>query len=211
MKICDCSNKKNKKNKEKRAYGLIDHIVNKLPEIHIPGYQYCGPGTDLKKRLERGDRGINKLDEACKDHDLAYQAGSNSKNRREADKVLIARAFKRVYAKDSNLSERAAALLVSSLIGAKVGLSKIGLGFDSNNNNNNSSTCKNMKRGKTVRRRRRARKTRRVKRRQSVRFGGAIRRRRRTRRGRRTRVLRVPSRFMSRIGGSGLYLRPYHR
>lgn len=113
----------------KQGYGLIDYIVNKLPEIHIPGYQYCGPGTNLEKRLARGDPGINKLDQACKDHDIAYSKIASSKDRREADKALIARAFPRVYSRDAKLGERASALLVSGLMGAKVGLSKIGLGL----------------------------------------------------------------------------------
>lgn len=210
MKIFNCSNKRKEKNKEKKAFGLVDHIVNKLPEIHIPGYQYCGPGTDIEKRLKRGDTGINKLDEACKEHDIAYEDSVNSESRHKADKKLVSRAFKRVYSNDAKLSERAAALLVSGLIGAKIGLSKIGLGFD-NNSSSSYSTHKKMKRRKNVRRRRtRKRKTTRRK------FGGAIRRvKRRTRRSRRKqRVLRLPSRFVGRVPsvfrGSGLYLKPYH-
>lgn len=125
-KNCACSSKK----KEKIAYGFIDYIVNKLPEIHIPGYQYCGPGTQLEKRLARGDPGINKLDQACKRHDIAYTQLQSSKERRRADKDLISQAFPRVYSSDAKLSERAAALLVSGLMSAKVGLSKIGLGLE---------------------------------------------------------------------------------
>lgn len=120
---------KEKKVKEKKAYGLIDKVINNLPEIHIPGYQYCGPGTDLEKRLARGDIGINKLDAACKDHDIAYNK-KDSKGRYKADAALVTKAFKRIFAKNSSLSERAAALLVTSLIGTKMGLSKIGFGID---------------------------------------------------------------------------------
>lgn len=33
------------KKKIKRGSGIIDRIIDKLPiELHIPGYQYCGPG-----------------------------------------------------------------------------------------------------------------------------------------------------------------------
>lgn len=119
---------------------MIDYIVNKLPEIHIPGYQYCGPGTELQKRLTRGDPGVNKLDQACKDHDIAYSSLRSTKERREADKALITRALPRIYSKDAKLGERAAALLVSSLIGAKIGLSKFGLGL-----NNGRASRKKMK------------------------------------------------------------------
>lgn len=122
-------NVKKRHKKKQDGDGLIDYIVNKLPEIHIPGYQYCGPGTELEKRLARGDPGINKLDQACKEHDIAYSKIQDSKGRQEADKALIKRAFPRIHSSDAKLGERAAALVVSGLMGAKVGLSKIGLGL----------------------------------------------------------------------------------
>ena len=51
----------------KRGRGLVNKIINKLPiELHIPGYQYCDPGTKLAKRLAREDLGINPLDAACR-------------------------------------------------------------------------------------------------------------------------------------------------
>lgn len=161
MKISECSNRKkeektenNTKNKEKKeGYGLIDYIINRLPEIHIPGYQYCGPGTNLEKRLARGDVGINKLDAACKDHDIAYGESTNSKNRYKADKILTARASKRIYSKDANLSERAAALLVTSLMGAKMGLSKIGLGLNSHSKKKNIRKKSKILRAKTIKKR----------------------------------------------------------
>ena len=50
-------------------------------EFHIPGYNYAGPGTKVVTRLLRGDKGINKLDEACRIHDIEYlmYAGDNNK------------------------------------------------------------------------------------------------------------------------------------
>lgn len=132
MKHCKHS-KKNKIKNEKIAYGIIDHIVDKLPEIHIPGYQYCGPGTDLNKRLQRGDPGINKLDRSCKAHDIQYDKLKDSKSRRAADKVLFKQSLRRIVSSDAKLGERAAAALVSSLIGTKIGLSKVGLGIAKTN------------------------------------------------------------------------------
>ena len=39
----------------------VQHLLNKTGiEFHWPGYQYMGPGTHLKKRLARGDPGINR-------------------------------------------------------------------------------------------------------------------------------------------------------
>jgi hypothetical protein len=35
-------------------------------------YNYLGPNTQVAKRLARGDRGINNLDEAARQHDIDY-------------------------------------------------------------------------------------------------------------------------------------------
>ena len=38
------------------AKDLLNHTINTFPfELHIPGYQFCGPGTHLEKRLARND------------------------------------------------------------------------------------------------------------------------------------------------------------
>lgn len=95
----------------------------------IKGYNWCGPGTDVKTRLARGDCGINKLDEACKTHDIAYSNCKNSKDRHKADRILTGQAFERIYSKDSDLKERAAAVLVTGLMSTKMALSKVGLGL----------------------------------------------------------------------------------
>ncbi|KAJ8973150.1 hypothetical protein NQ317_017923 [Molorchus minor] len=60
--------------------------------MHIPGYQYCGPGTKPRKRLERGDTGINPLDEACKVHDRTYSKFEDTATRNIADEELAASA-----------------------------------------------------------------------------------------------------------------------
>lgn len=203
---CRSKRKKNNKNKEKKAYGLIDYIVNKLPEIHIPGYSFCGPNTNVRERLQRGETGINKLDEACREHDIAYDTTTNSKDRNKADKELVGRAFKRIYSKDAKIGERASAALVSTLIGTKIGLHKIGLGLTDSRNNNNNNNNSNMRRRKTTRKNRRRRRTQNQSR--FVRFGGGIRKtkKKKTKRAKK-RVLRIPSRFI----GTGLYLKPYRR
>lgn len=86
-------------------------------------------GTKLEKRLKRGDKGINPLDELCKEHDIFYSNNKDSNERRKADKKLASGALERVFAKDSSLGERAASLLVSSAMGVKTGLSKLGMGI----------------------------------------------------------------------------------
>lgn len=115
----------------KHKLGFIDRMLEKLPEIHIRGYNYCGPNTNLKSRLARGVVGINKLDCACMEHDIAYAENSDLKSRCMADKLLILSAIRRVYAKDSQIGERFAAMLISLLISVKLFLSKMELFIDS--------------------------------------------------------------------------------
>lgn len=109
----------------KRKFGFIDHILAKLPEIHISGYSFCGPNTNLQIRLARGERGINTLDYACMEHDIAYTESKNLKSRCKADKLLVLKAVKRIFAKDSQIDERFAAMIVSWLISVKLLLGNI--------------------------------------------------------------------------------------
>lgn len=110
--------------------GLLNSLIDKLPfEAHIPTYNYCGPGTKLDKRLERGDRGINQLDEACKVHDIAYSIHKDDKERTKADQKLSSEAWKRVISKDASIGERTTALAVTAAMKTKIGLSKMGRGL----------------------------------------------------------------------------------
>ncbi|XP_060860666.1 uncharacterized protein LOC132938026 [Metopolophium dirhodum] len=115
-----------RRNNKNKGGGLINTLINKLPlEIHVPGYQYCGPGTNLKKRLAHGDKGINPLDSACRDHDIAYDRSNSITDRNEADYILEQRAWDRFKAKDSSLKEKAVAWGVTTAMKAK---RKIGAG-----------------------------------------------------------------------------------
>ena len=58
-------------------------------EFHWPGYQYMGPGTHLKKRLARGDPGINRLDRISKQHDIDYSKAKNLRDKWNADAKMI--------------------------------------------------------------------------------------------------------------------------
>ena len=107
--------------------GLLNSAINKLPiELHLPGYSYCGPGTKLHKRLARGDKGINPLDEACKEHDIVYSKSNKLEDRHEADKKLEQAATKRLSSAEAKLGERAAALTVAGIMKVK---RKIGMGL----------------------------------------------------------------------------------
>lgn len=100
--------------------GLVNNIINRLPfELHLPGYNYCGPGTKLKQRLLRGDKGINKLDEACKYHDIAY-INTDLASRHKADSKLLDMAKKRLHSKDAGKREKLASWIVSKVMKAKL-------------------------------------------------------------------------------------------
>ena len=83
----------------------VQKLLNKTGiEFHWPGYQYMGPGTHLKKRLDRGDPGINRLDRIAKAHDIDYDKAKNLKDKWAADRKMIAKIDQLPGSK--NLTER---------------------------------------------------------------------------------------------------------
>lgn len=106
-----------------KGRGIVNTLINKLPfELHIPTYQYCGPGTKLAERLARGDKPKNALDQACMVHDIAYSKSKDLKERHLADKQLAEAAWKRAKASDSTIGEKASALFVTGAMKAKTSL-----------------------------------------------------------------------------------------
>lgn len=145
-----------KRQRKRTGRGFVDKLINKLPvELHFPGYQFCGPGTKLQKRLKRGDTGVNELDKACKEHDIAYGIYRGGIGRLLADKKLARAAWDRVTSKDATLGERISALATTAAMRGKMNLTRFG----------GSLKQKRRKRRKTGRRkkrktvRRRTRKT----------------------------------------------------
>lgn len=116
---------------KRKGNGLLNRAINALPiELHIPGYQFCGPGTQLEQRLARGDRGINPLDAACRDHDIAYSRSNHLGERHVADNILATTARKRITARDSTFGEKTAATAVWAAMKAKT---KFGMGMKTKN------------------------------------------------------------------------------
>ena len=65
-------------------------------EWHIPTMHFCGPGTDLTRRLEADGRTpkpdsmpVDRVDEAALRHDLFYGEHSDARTRIEGDKIMI--------------------------------------------------------------------------------------------------------------------------
>ena len=77
--------------RRQRGKGLdIQKWIGKTSiEFHWPGYQFMAPGTKLKKRLARGDPGINRLDRIAKQHDIDYSKAKNLQDKWKADTKMI--------------------------------------------------------------------------------------------------------------------------
>lgn len=103
-----------------RGEGLLNSVINSVPvELHLPGYQFCGPGTDLKKRLSLGQSGVNALDSACREHDIVYEQSNHPQVRDNADRVLENRAWSRFNSSDADFGEKSASWLVTTAMKAK--------------------------------------------------------------------------------------------
>ena len=105
--------------------GLVNNVINNLPfELHIPGYNFLGAGTKLE-HLARNDKGINKLDELAKQHDIEYAKNKDDLDKRhEADFHLQEGAWNRVLDPKAGLDERATAWLTTNAVKLKQWLGK---------------------------------------------------------------------------------------
>ena len=83
--------KRTRTKRKQRGRGVdIQKLLSKTDiKYHVPGYQYLGPGTKLKKRLARGDPGKNRLDRIAKQHDIDYSRAKNLQDKWRADAKMI--------------------------------------------------------------------------------------------------------------------------
>ena len=84
-----------------------------MAEFHLPGYNFCGPGTRLDQRIARGDKPINELDGCCMVHDIVYSSTKDSSKRVAADRKLRNCALKIMANPLTSPSLRAEASIVS--------------------------------------------------------------------------------------------------
>lgn len=80
----------------------------------------------LSKRLKRNDQGINDLDRACKEHDIAYEKSKSKVERNKADKILAEKAWKQAKTSEAGWSERLASAATAGVMTVK---SKLGFGL----------------------------------------------------------------------------------
>jgi len=65
---------------------FLNDTINSLPvEMHMPGHDFTGPGTKLKKRLNEDmtpkawSKPINRVDKAAYYHDICYIKNKDTK------------------------------------------------------------------------------------------------------------------------------------
>jgi hypothetical protein len=90
-------------------------------EKHMPGMNYCGPGTNVWRRLREKVKPIDALDSACKSHDLVteprgpYTSKGNARKLRAADQKLRDKALKLSMPWSSYPNKELAALVVVAM------------------------------------------------------------------------------------------------
>lgn len=86
-------------------------------EKHLPGCNYCGPGTNVARRMQERVQPMNRLDRACKSHDLdtetrGPQRAKTAKQFHASDRKLAREAKRIALDPNTNKRERALAWVV---------------------------------------------------------------------------------------------------
>ena len=98
-------------------------------EMHLPGMNFAGPGTNLDERLTSTDaykewsKPVDRVDNAAYHHDLAYKYLTNKAGRNKADQMMIEEMG---AIKNPTMRERIERGIITPIISTK---EKFGLGF----------------------------------------------------------------------------------
>ena len=111
--------------------GLMNGFINKLPfEMHLPGHNFTGPGTNSLQEIERGwhakawSKPINRVDEAAYHHDVCYAKNKDTGVRnRVCDRNMLEK-MDGIY--NPTLRERLDRSIVSKIMGTKM---QLGMGL----------------------------------------------------------------------------------
>ena len=116
--------------KAQKGGSLLNKFINNLPvEMHLPGHNFTGPGTKLKKRLnpdltpKKWSKPINRIDKAAYHHDVCYLKNDGTATRNAVCDKNMLKELEGIY--NPTLRERWDKSIVSKLIGTKV---KFGMG-----------------------------------------------------------------------------------
>jgi len=92
-------------------------------EMHIPGMNFAGPGTNLNQRLMPSgkyhdwSKPVDRVDDAAYHHDLAYQKFSDTPNRNIADTAMLKQMDNII---NPSIRERIERAIIKPIISTKV-------------------------------------------------------------------------------------------
>ena len=125
-----CGTTKTQFIKAQKGGSLLNKFINNLPvEMHLPGHNFTGPGTKLKKRLnpdltpKKWSKPINRVDKAAYHHDVCYLKNDDTATRNAVYDKNMLKELEGIY--NPTLRQRLDKSIVSKLIGTKV---KFGMG-----------------------------------------------------------------------------------
>ena len=111
---------------------MLNKVINKLPfELHLPGHNFTGPGTNLKKRLnpdltpKENSKPVNRVDRAAMQHDICYMKNTDTKTRNSVCDKRMLNELEGIY--NPSLRERLDRSIVEKLIGTKM---RFGMGIE---------------------------------------------------------------------------------
>ena len=83
-----CGTTKTKFIKAQKGGSLLNKAINNLPfEMRLPGHNFTGPGTKLKKRLnpdltlKKWSKPVNRVDKVAYNHDICYYKNHDTTTR----------------------------------------------------------------------------------------------------------------------------------
>ena len=125
-----CGTTKTQFIKAQKEGSLLNKAINNLPlEMHLPGHNFTGPCTKLKKRLnqdltpKKWSKPVNRLDKAAYHHDICYLKNDDTATRNAVCDKNMLKELEGIY--NPTLRERLDKSIVRKLIGTKV---KFGMG-----------------------------------------------------------------------------------
>jgi hypothetical protein len=86
---------------------------------HLPKYNFCGPFTDIYGQIKAGKGPINKLDQFCFEHDVAYSYDKSKEGRKIYDSKLAEQSENLYRSKETSAKEKFDSFLVSKAMKLK--------------------------------------------------------------------------------------------
>ena len=116
--------------KAQEGGSLLNKVINNLPvEMHLPGHNFTGPGTKLKKRLntdltlKKWSKPVNRVDKAAYHHHICYLKNDDTATRNAVCDRNMLKELEVIY--NPSLRERLDKSIINKHIGTKV---KFGIG-----------------------------------------------------------------------------------